>query len=110
MSSKKSSGKKAVSKPEVPKPAVEDELAAVAALLFNPAGKEPYYLNDRTLKNLQELVDNLDAFTGNEGAWVAAWLEYLGDKEVAEIIYGSPGDFKLILVERFNKLKPKVPK
>ena len=55
-------------------------------------------------------MDNLDAFTGNEGAWVAAWLEYLGDKEVAEVIYGSPGDFKLIIIERYNKLKPKAPK
>jgi hypothetical protein len=110
MSSKKSSRKKAVSKPEVPKPVVEDELAAIANMLFNPAGKEPYHLNDKALKNLQELVDNLDAFTGNEGTWVAAWLEYLGDKEVAEIIYGSPGDFKLIIIERFNKLKPKAPK
>ncbi len=39
--------------------------------------------NGKPLNNLQELTDYLPAFTGEEGLWVASWLEYLGDAEVA---------------------------
>jgi hypothetical protein len=86
----------------------EEELKELEELLFRPVGKEPYYLSDRALKNLQDLVDNLEFFIGHEGDWVADWLEYLGDKTVAENIHKSPGDFKLIVIERFNELKPRL--
>ena len=84
---------------------IEEELAALADQMFHPEGKNPYNLNGRTLNNLQELVDNLDSFTGNEGLWVAAWLEYLGDKDLAALIQNWPDDFKQIVIARYNRLK-----
>ncbi len=57
------------------------------------------------LKNLKELKDYLVAFTGKEALWVASWLEYLGDKELAVGIRKKPGDFKSIILRRYNELK-----
>jgi hypothetical protein len=81
------------------------EMAALAERMFHPEGKNAYHIDDRTLNNLQDLADNLDAFSGKEGQWVAAWLEYLGDADVAALIQNWPDDFKPIVIARYNKLK-----
>ena len=78
---------------------------AIAEALFSPKDKNPYYFNGKPLLNLQELVDYLVAFTGEEGLWVASWLEYLGDGEVAERIRQNPGDFKHIVRDRYDELQ-----
>ena len=108
MSINKSVKKVVIDDPSLDEITTEEELKKLGELLFRPVGKEPYYLSDRALKNLQELADNLDFFIGHEGDWVADWLEYLGDKVVAEKIHSSPGDFKLIVIERFDELKPRL--
>jgi hypothetical protein len=105
MSTKKNSKKITTNKPKTMEAQVDKELAVLADMLFHPTGKNPYYLDGKALNSLHELVDNLNAFTGNEGPWVAAWLEYLGDKEVAALIQESSGDFKLIVIDRYTKLK-----
>ena len=85
----------------------DNNLIALAEKLFNPIDKNPYYLNGKPLGNLQDLIDNLETFNGDEGQWVATWLEYLGDGEIVELINKSPGDFKLIVKERYEILKNK---
>jgi len=84
---------------------IDKEMAALAKAMLHPAGKNPYYLNGKALYNMQDLVNNLDDFTGNEGAWVAEWLNYLGDEDVATRIQTWPDDFKQIVIARCNKLK-----
>jgi hypothetical protein len=84
---------------------IEEEMAALADRMFHPEDKHPYYLNDRALGNLRDLVDSLNDFTGNEGLWVASWLEYLGDEGVAALIRNWPEDFKQIVIAHYNKLK-----
>ncbi|MBE0517542.1 MAG: hypothetical protein IBX41_09215 [Methanophagales archaeon] len=85
------------------------EFSKLASSLFEPRGKNPYYLNRdsdrRAIRNLIELSDNLDAFTHEEVHWVASWLEYLGDKEIATRIRAMPEKFKEIIVERCNELR-----
>ena len=88
------------------------ELSRLATSLFDPAGKNPYYLNrsssgDMTIaiKNLSALRDNLDAFNEEEAPWLAMWIEYLGDKETAERIRETPGEFKKIIAERHEELQ-----
>ncbi len=84
---------------------IDEEKLALAEMMFHPIGKNPYYLNGRTLKNLQDLVDNLDAFTGNEGMWVADWIEYLGDDVLAALIRNWPEDFKQIVIARYIMIR-----
>jgi hypothetical protein len=84
-------------------------MRTTAQELLSPKDKNPYMLNGRPLNNLKELVDNLVAFTGNEARWVASWLEYLGDSEVAERIRKKPGEFKKIVDERYHELKKYSP-
>jgi hypothetical protein len=59
------------------------ELYRLATSLFDPTGKNPYYLNrsssgdsDMTIaiKNLSELRDNLDVFNEKEAPWLASWI------------------------------------
>jgi len=83
----------------------ERQLKKAALALFSPREKNPYVFNGKPLANLQELTDYLVAFTGKEGLWVASWLEYLGDKEVADRIRRHPGDFKKIVADRCHELK-----
>jgi hypothetical protein len=85
--------------------AIDEAMVLLAQLMFHPVDKNPYYLNGRALNNLQDLVGNLDAFTDNEGLWVAAWLEYLGDEDMAARIRNWPEDFKQIVIARYNMLK-----
>ncbi|MDI6886389.1 MAG: hypothetical protein QMD22_08635 [archaeon] len=85
------------------------EFSKLSSSLFEPVGKNPYYLNrdsDSTaIRNLIELRDNLDAFSKEEAHWVASWLEYLGDKELATRLRAMPEKFKEIIVERCNELR-----
>jgi hypothetical protein len=83
----------------------ERQLKKTARLVFRPQDKNPYVFNGKPLADLQELTDYLVAFTGREGLWVASWLEYLGDGEVAERIRQHPGDFKKIVADRCHELK-----
>lgn len=85
------------------------ELSKLSASLFEPVGKNPYYLNRSSdsiaIKNFAELRDNLDAFTEEEVPWLAMWIEYLGDKETAARIRETPGEFKEIIIERHGELQ-----
>ncbi len=83
----------------------ERQLKKTARAVFRPREKNPYVFNGKPLADLQELTDYLVAFTGKEGLWVASWLEYLGDDEVAERIRRHPGDFKKIVADRCHELK-----
>lgn len=78
----------------------------IARRLFEPEDKNPYIFNGKPLKNLKDLKDYLVAFTGKEALWVASWLEYLGDKELAARIRKKPGDFKRLIMKRYKELKP----
>jgi hypothetical protein len=78
----------------------------IARRLFNPINKNPYIFNGKPLKNLRDLKDYLVAFTGNDAPWVAAWLEYLGDGELAGRIRKKPRDFKDTILKRYRELKP----
>jgi hypothetical protein len=79
---------------------------AIAGRLFSPENKNPYIFNGKPLKNLKDLKDYLVAFTGREALWVASWLEYLGDRELARRIRSRPRDFKEIILKRYMELKP----
>jgi len=90
------------------------ELSRLATSLFDPTGKNPYYLNrsssgdsDMTIaiKNLSELRDNFDMFNEKEAPWLASWIEYLGDKETAARIRETPGEFEEIIIERHEELQ-----
>ena len=89
------------------------ELSRLVTSLFDPAGKNPYYLNrssgsgDMTIaiKNLSALRDNLNVFTEEEAPWLASWIEYLGDKKTAERIRKTPSEFKEIIIERHEELQ-----
>jgi hypothetical protein len=83
----------------------ERQLKKTARAVFRPREKNPYVFNGKPLADLQELTDYLVAFTGKEGLWVASWLEYLGDDDVAERIRRHPGDFKKIVADRCHELK-----
>jgi hypothetical protein len=86
----------------------KEEFSKLSSSLFEPVGKDPYYLirgsNSAAIRNLIELRDNLDAFTHEEAHWLASWLEYLGDNECAGQIREMPEKFKQIIVERCNEL------
>ncbi len=85
---------------------MEDEKGALARRMFSPEGKSPYVFNGKPLKNLKDLKDYLVAFTGREALWVASWVEYLGDKELARRIRRRPSDFKGLILKRYRELKP----
>jgi hypothetical protein len=79
---------------------------ALARQMFSPDGKSPYVFNGKPLKNLKDLKDYLVAFTGVEALWVASWVEYLGDRELARHIRQRPEDFKELIMKRYRELKP----
>jgi hypothetical protein len=91
----------------------KEELSKLSSSLFDPVGKNPYYLNrdsgsgDMTIEitNLSALRKNLDLFTEEEAPWLAMWIEYLGDKETAARIRETPGEFKEIIIERHEELQ-----
>jgi len=85
------------------------ELSKLATSLFDPVGKNPYYLNRGSemtaIKNITELRDNLDVFTKEEAHWLASWMEYLGDKETADRLRETPEKFNEIIAERYDELR-----
>ena len=85
------------------------ELSRLAAALFTPAAKDPYYLNRGaqrvTINNLIDLRDNLDAFTHGEALWLASWIEYLGDPHTAGRIRENPEQLKEIVAGRYDELR-----
>ncbi len=87
------------------------ELSELADCLFEPAGKNPYYLRGSgreapiPIKDLDELKDMLDLFGVEHALWLASWIEYLGDKEIADKIRETPEKFKEIISARYDKLK-----
>jgi len=85
------------------------ELSRLANSLFDPVGKNPYYLNRGSssiaIKNMAELRDNLEMFTRDEALWLAAWIEYLGDEETAARIRETPDEFAAIITERHEELQ-----
>ncbi len=80
------------------------KLGKIAKRMFEPVEKEPYYLGDKPIRNFQEFMENLGAFTEEEANWVASWIEYLGDEKTAKKIRKSTGKFKEILRKRHVKL------
>lgn len=89
---------------------VEDDVqkAAIAACVFSPVEKNPYYLRRGatcvTIVDFSDLKENIDQFVEAEAGWLAAWIEYLGDKETANKIREIPGDFRKIALARYNEL------
>jgi hypothetical protein len=81
------------------------ELGGIAAKLFSPVGKNPYFRGEKAIKNFKELKENLNEFTEKEAQWVASWIEYLGDVKTATKIRQTPSKFKDIVIARFNELK-----
>lgn len=77
----------------------------MASKMFEPVGKEPYYLGSKALRNLAELNANLGYFTERETEWLAAWLEYLGDAKTASRIRKQPGKFSRIISARHAELE-----
>ncbi|MEK6978230.1 MAG: hypothetical protein AABX40_07525 [Candidatus Hydrothermarchaeota archaeon] len=82
-----------------------EDLYNLAKLMFDPAGKEPYYLGSGAIRNLEELKVSLDSFTPEMAEWVASWVEYLGDRKTAEDIRRAKGEFKRIIEKRYTVLR-----
>jgi hypothetical protein len=87
----------------------KEDLKTTAKNLFEAAGKEAYYLGDRAIHNLHELVNNLVHFSEEHAGWVADWIEYLGDSKTAKRIRKKTGDFKKIIEKRYKELKKHHP-
>lgn len=83
----------------------ENDLLRTAKMMFQPAGKEPYWKSGKAIRNFQELVDNLNYFNEGEAAWVASWIDYLGDRETAQRIKSSARDFKNVIQNRYGQLR-----
>ena len=87
----------------------EEKKAAMAARVFRPVEKSPYYLirgaECISIGNFLDLRDELDLFVEAEAGWLASWIEYLGDKETADKIREMPSEFKRIVIERCNELR-----
>ena len=80
-------------------------MRTLARRMFWPENKKPYIFNGKPLKDLKDLKDYLVAFTGKEALWVAAWIEYLGDHELARNIRDRPKKFKELILKRYEELK-----
>ncbi|MGC9444289.1 MAG: hypothetical protein ACP5E9_05090 [Candidatus Methanospirareceae archaeon] len=87
----------------------EERRAGIASCLFRPAGKNPYYLFRGTdsiaIIDFEELCDRIDLFMEDEAAWIASWIEYLGDTETADKIRAAPAEFKRIITARYEELR-----
>lgn len=80
-------------------------LHEISKKLFEADGKNPYYKDGQVIKNFRELRDNIDNFTTKEAEWIARWVLYLGDKTTASKIIKYKGDFKNIIIKRYNQLE-----
>ena len=70
--------------------------------------KNPYYHKNKEIKDMNDLIRNLDSFSEGEALWLASWIEYLGDKTLADRIRKTPSQFKSLIRERYNRLKKKL--
>jgi len=86
-------------------PRTDEKLGAIASKMFIADGKNPYYRENMAIHNLEELHQNMSYIEHHEAPWVADWLEYLGDAEVARKIRDAPSHFKNIVQERWAELK-----
>lgn len=82
------------------------ELEHLAKTLLTPRDKNPYCLGDKRICNLKELRQNIGEFTEEMAPWVAAWIEYLGDRETAQEIKSKPSEFKAIVAKRYAEVRP----
>ncbi len=80
-------------------------LADLARSMFHPTDRQPYWLGDRAIGNLEELAANVEKFGEEQAAWVADWLDYLGDAEVARRIRVQAARLRPIVTERYRQLK-----
>jgi hypothetical protein len=85
------------------------ELAKLAAALFSPTDKNPYYSGCLAIANLRELHQHLELFSPDAALWLAQWLEYLGDTATASKIRTEPDRFRQIVVDRYEELKEFAP-
>jgi len=85
------------------------ELARMAAKLFSPVGKNPYFRGEKAIRNFMELVRSLSEFSEKEAQWVASWIDYLGDRKTATEISQAPTRFREIITARFNELRAYAP-
>jgi dienelactone hydrolase len=87
----------------------EDQKSVIAACVFKPMEKNPYYLlrgtGCITIADFYDLAENIDLFAEAEAGWLASWIEYLGDKETANKIREIPGELKRIVIDRYNELR-----
>jgi len=86
----------------------EEKRAEIAACVFKPVEKNPYYLfrgaECVTIGNFVDLKDKIDLFGEAEAGWLASWIEYLGDKETANKIREMPRELGRIVIERYKEL------
>jgi hypothetical protein len=87
----------------------EEEKAVIAACVFRPSEKNPYYVlrgaERVAIGNFSDLKDKIDLFVEAEAGWLASWIEYLGDKATANKIREMPREFRKIVIERYNELR-----
>ena len=89
-----------------PAPAKMDEgLFSVASKMLIAEGKNPYYKGGLSLRNLDELDQNIASFEHHEALWVADWIDYLGDPQTAASIRAEPANFKRLVHERASELR-----
>jgi len=84
---------------------IEDRMFHLATRMLTAEGKNPYHKGDLTIRNIDELDQNIASFEHHEAPWVADWLEYLGDAETAGRIRGEPVHFKRLIHERVSELR-----
>jgi hypothetical protein len=86
----------------------EEQKTVIAACMFSPVEKNPYYLRRGaecvTIGDFSDLKEHIDLFVEAEAGWLASWIEYLGDNQTANKIREMPGDLRRIVVERYNEL------
>jgi hypothetical protein len=87
----------------------EEKKAGIAACVFRPVEKNPYYLfrgaECVTIVDFSDLKENIDLFGEAEAGWLASWIEYLGDNETANKIRAMPREFRMIVIERYKELR-----
>jgi len=87
----------------------EEQKAVIAACVFSPVEKNPYYLvrgaECVAIENFLDLEDQIDLFVEAEAGWLASWIEYLGDKGTANKIREMPGEFRKIVNARYKELR-----
>ena len=87
----------------------EEQKAVIAACVFSPVEKNPYYLvrgaECVAIENFLDLEDQIDLFVEAEAGWLASRIEYLGDKGTANKIREMPGEFRKIVNARYKELR-----